>query len=165
MSSSGFLFPSWCALFALFVPLSKPQVDLYPLWVVSGGCRVLVRSSRQVHQITMLLNSAHGALERLSKTPFRRAFVSRYIQRQNPVSNGKTKAVHVNTASQYLPTVKALTLDHWTKTSYHIREIIRAGNEEEMKEISFVAGKPELTGRWPRHEQVETHEYISLSDD
>jgi len=29
--------------------------------------------------------------------------------------NGKMKAVHVNTASQYLPTFNALKLDPWTK--------------------------------------------------
>jgi hypothetical protein len=39
------------------------------------------------------------------------------------------KAVHVNTASQYLPTIRALTSDHWMKIFKHVHEILEQGKK------------------------------------
>ena len=74
--------------------------------------------------------------------------------------NEKMKAIHINTASQYLPTIKALTSDHWTKIFDHVREILEQGRKRKRsKSISS-----QVSSLADGYEEVETHEYILLSD-
>jgi len=69
------------------------------------------------------------------------------------------RAIHVNTASQYLPTVKALSVDHWTKIFDDVREILEQGKKRKRsKSVSSRASSDAF-------EEAETHEYILLSDD
>jgi hypothetical protein len=80
--------------------------------------------------------------------------------RREAGSNGKMEAVHVNTASQYLPTIKALTLDHWTKIFDHVREILEQGKRRKRsKSVSS-----QVSSLADGYEEVETWEYILLSD-
>ncbi|KAF8805360.1 hypothetical protein BYT27DRAFT_7258471 [Phlegmacium glaucopus] len=73
--------------------------------------------------------------------------------------NGKMKAVHVNTTSQYLPTLKALTMDYWVKIFNDVRKILEQGKKRKRsKSISSRASSD-------AYDEVETHEYILLSDD
>ncbi|KAF8811831.1 hypothetical protein BYT27DRAFT_7088633 [Phlegmacium glaucopus] len=81
--------------------------------------------------------------------------------RREADGNGKMKArtVHVNTASQYLPTLKALTMDHWVKIFNDVREILEQGKKRKRsKSISSRASSD-------AYDEAETHEYILLSDD
>ena len=75
--------------------------------------------------------------------------------------NGKMKAVHVKTASQYLPTIKALTLDHWTKIFDHVHEILEQGKKwKRSKSVSSQA-----SSLADGYEEVETQDYVLLLDD
>jgi hypothetical protein len=68
------------------------------------------------------------------------------------------RAIHVNTASQYLPTIKALTLDYWTKIFDNVRKILeQGGKRKRSKSISSRASSD-------AYEEAETNEYTLLSD-
>jgi len=60
------------------------------------------------------------------------------------------RAVHVNTASQYLPTIKALMMDHWTKIFNNVREILEQKKKrKQSKSVSSQASSD-------AYEEVET---------
>ena len=91
--------------------LALQVVGLYLLLLAA----VAVYCSDHFIRFTML--STHGALECLSKTPLQRASFRQICIYGDGIRceagpNGKMKAFHVNTALQYLPTIKALILDH-----------------------------------------------------
>ena len=121
--------------------LALQAVGLYPLSQAAVYC------SDHLVRFTML--SAHGALERSSKTPLQRAFFGRYIWQWN-LAWGWSQWEDEGCPHQHCITIPP------HHQGSHIGSLdqdfqphswnIRAGKEEEMKQIGFITGK--LTGGW-----------------